>query len=512
MRLRSLLLCIWSLLACQNAIAKENLFVDARAIGLRANHFVSPSGKDTNPGTEELPWATINHAAETAIAGDTVAIRGGRYLLASQVRVHSSGRPDAWISFVGIPGEKVVLDAQDIGSGPIVKGRLNEGAFQVQGVSYVRVANLTIINSHDAGITVRDASDIEIINNTTVGTFSSGIAVWDTNHDDKGTKRIRIVGNTISRATTWDLAPPNADRIGEPPHEALSIGGAIDFEVAYNHVLDSDKEGITIKETSKRGRVHHNLVEGMARQGIYVGSYFGRLADIEVFSNVIDHCHGAGFAISVEQGEPTERVNFHNNLVFNNDGSGVYFSRWGVENVRRDISISHNIFYHNGYGKPGPGQAYPWWTGGVYLYSANVEGITIKDNIFSENHGFQVGYSELFLKNRRSWQAAARAQRIVISHNLFFTIEKVTFPIESGGAPFDRLKIYETNGVHPVFGDPSFTDIAHGNFVARANSVARRARISAGPIPPRGYLQTWWKKCLQGISMKVDARRATQAK
>ena len=47
----------------------------------------------------------------------------------------------------------------------------------------------------------------------------------------------------------------------EPPHEALSIGGAVDFEVAYNHVYDSDKEGIDIKETSKRGKVHHNLVE-----------------------------------------------------------------------------------------------------------------------------------------------------------------------------------------------------------------------------------------------------------
>ena len=492
MRLLLPILCILSLLACQNAIAKkQNLSVYAKVTGFRANHFVSPSGKDTNPGTVELPWATINHAAETAIAGDTVMISGGRYLLSSQVRVHSSGRPNAWISFVGMPGEKVVLDAQDISSDPIIKGRLNEGAFQVQGVSYVRVANLTIINSHDAGITVRDASDIEIINNTTKGTFSSGIAVWDTNHDDKGTERIRVVGNTISRATTWDLAPPNADRIGEPPHEALSIGGAIDFEVAYNRVLDSDKEGITIKETSKHGKVHHNVVEGLARQGIYVGSYFGRLADIEVFSNVIHNCHGAGFALSVEQGEPTEQVSFHNNLVFKNDGSGVYFSRWGVENMRRDISISHNIFYHNGFGTPEPGQAYPWWTGGVYLYSANVEGITIKDNIFSENHGFQIGYSQLFLKNNRSWQAAARAQRILINHNLFFTVEKVTFPIESGGAPFDRLKIYGANGAHPVFGDPSFTDIANGNFTLRANSVARRVHILAGPIPSTRCLQTW---------------------
>ena len=103
-----------------------------------------------------------------------------------------------------MPGEKAVLDAQDIGSGPIIKGRLNEGAFQVQGVSYVRVANLTIINSHDAGITVRDASDIEIINNTTVGNFF----VW---HGGLGYKITMIRGRS---AFVWQETLFPAQRLG----------------------------------------------------------------------------------------------------------------------------------------------------------------------------------------------------------------------------------------------------------------------------------------------------------
>ena len=47
--------------------------------------------------------------------------------------------------------------------------------------------------------------------------FSSGIAVWDTNHNDRGTERIRVIGNTIIKATTWDLAPSDVPRQGEPP-------------------------------------------------------------------------------------------------------------------------------------------------------------------------------------------------------------------------------------------------------------------------------------------------------
>ena len=347
-----------------------------------ATHFVAVNGSDDGPGTADRPWATINRAAEGAEAGDTIVVHGGRYVLPAQVRARNSGRSDAWITYIGYPGEEPILDAQSIQLPAFVQGVLNNGALQIEGVSYIRVANFTVINSHDAGITVRDSSDVELINNTTKGTYSSGIAVWDTNHDDKGTERIRVIGNTIIKATTWDLAPPDILRQGEPPHEALSIGGAVDFEVAYNHVLDSDKEGIVIKETSKRGRVHHNLVETLARQGIYVGSNFGAVSDIEIFSNVIHDCRGAGFALSVESGKPTERINFHNNLVFNNDGSGLYFSRWGANNTRRNILISNNVFYHNGCGPPSPGQTYNWWTGGLYLYSANVHDVTVSEQHF----------------------------------------------------------------------------------------------------------------------------------
>src|SRR5262249_19787428 len=149
-----------------------------------------------------------------------------------------------------------------------------------------------VINSHDAGFTIRDSSNIDLINNSTKGTFSSGIAVWNTVHDDKRTQYIRIIGNTISRATTWDLAPEAMSRRGEPPHEALSIGGAVDFEVAYNLIYESLK-GIDIKETTKRGRVHHNLVHDVVSPGIYVDAWFGDLRTIEIFSNIVRNCQAA---------------------------------------------------------------------------------------------------------------------------------------------------------------------------------------------------------------------------
>ena len=467
----------------------QKIFVDASSA-----HYVATDGNDAGPGTADSPWATINHAADEAKAGDTVIVRGGNYVLPSQVRPRNSGRSDAWITFIGSAGEKAIFDAREIPRSSLVKRGLENGAFQIENDLFVRVINLTIINSHDAGFTVRDSSNIELINDATIGSFSSGIAVWDTDHHDTRTQHIRIIGNSITKATTWDLAPRDMPRRGEPPHEALSVGGAMDFEVAYNHIHDSDKEGIDIKETSKQGRVHHNLIDHLDRQGIYVDAWFGQVRDIEISSNIIHDCGMAGIVLSVENGQSVESVDIHNNLVFNNDGSGLYFSRWGVNNPRRNIRIHNNIFYHNGYGAPKGDQTYYWMTGGLYLYSTNLRDIAIKNNIFSDNRGFQIGYSELYLDEFGSWQAAVREKGLRISDNMIDGSNTVGSPIESGGDPADRVRIYAVNGERANLGKPLFKDPSDQDFTLRRSSPAPAAGVTEGVDMTGSASQLWWKQ------------------
>jgi hypothetical protein len=471
----------------------KNGLVEELSINLGAAHFVAVNGNDDGPGNADRPWATINHAAEQAKAGETVVVRGGRYVLPAQVRVKNSGRPGAWITFVGYPGEVPVLDGQELLRSELVKDGLDNGSFQIEGVSYVRVANLTVINSHDAGFTVRDSSNIDLINNSTKGTFSSGIAVWSTSHDGGSANHIRVIGNTIIDATTWNLAPSDMPRHGKPPHEALSIGGAVDFEVAYNHVYDSDKEGIDIKETSRRGKVHHNLVHNMNTIGIYVDAWFGKISDLEIFSNVIHDCRLAGITLSVENGQSDENINIHNNLIFNNDGSGLFFSRWGVNNLRRNIQIAGNIFFHNGYGPPKDGQMYYWLTGGLYLYSTSVRAVSVRNNIFSDNRGFQIGYSDLFVKDPRSWPTVARAKQIQIAANLIDGRNTIHSPIESGGDPADRVKIYAVNGNRPIFHSPLFKDAANQDFTPRRGSPRVIVHVATGAYAPGSPSKAWWK-------------------
>ena len=76
--------------------------------------YVSPEGNDENPGSFELPFATITHAASTAQPGDQIKLRGGIY----KERVHIDnihGTEEEPIIISNYNDEKVVIEgAKDI--------------------------------------------------------------------------------------------------------------------------------------------------------------------------------------------------------------------------------------------------------------------------------------------------------------------------------------------------------------------------------------------------------------
>ena len=426
--------------------------------------YVSPGGSDSNPGTIDQPWETINHAAQVLQAGQIVYLREGTYLLTRQIRPKNSGVENSWIVYTVYPGELAILDASAIpvkAPSGVPPFDHDQGAFQVQNVSYIRVIGLAIKNAHNSGFTIRDSHHIELYNNITDTTFSPGIGVWDTDHDQKSTHNIKIMGNTITNANTWDMVIPGFDG-SEPPHEAISIAGAQNFEVAYNYIYDSDKEGIDVKEVSAHGRVHHNYIKHVDRQGLYADSWFGVLEDIEFDHNVVRDCRGAGIVVSVEGGQLAQNIRIHHNLLYDNLGTGVFFSRWG-DGPRKNIKVYNNTIVRNGCGLPNQGDKYYWITGGLYLFSTNLEDIDIRNNVLSENCGFQIGYSDLYLKIGSDINAIFQQKKFNIAYNLVYTKLKVTYPIYAGW-PDNYANIYEYYGAYQVAKQPIYIDQLAGNF------------------------------------------------
>ncbi|MBE9144614.1 right-handed parallel beta-helix repeat-containing protein [Planktothrix mougeotii] len=444
---------------------------------------VSPTGNDNNSGTLDQPWATIQKAANTLKAGDKVYIRGGKYNINQPIRPQFSGLPNQWIIYAGYPGEQVIIDADEIfvepptGSPPYPH---DQGAFLIIDKSYILIQNLTVINSHNAGFTVRNSHHINFYNNTTINTYSSGIAIWNNCYEHQ------VIGNTVINANRLNLRiqHPNVPPRRQAPHEAITLAGVKDFEVAYNLVCYSEKEGIDCKETCVNGRVHHNYTHHLKRQGLYADSWFGVLENIEFDHNIVEECE-TGIAISAEDGPRIENIKIHHNLVYNNRASGIFISRWGKDRLKKNIQIYNNTIVLNGYGKIDKPQPY-WLTGGIYLYSTQVEDLVIENNILSENKYFQIGFSRDFQENDFT------LKNIKIDNNLIFQSQSVTYPVYL--EEWAKDYVYSTKGNNFIEANPNFQDSPSANFYLQPNSPAITDGNPPylGAFPPEPEKTFWW--------------------
>jgi len=83
--------------------------IDALPTGAGITYHVSAiSGSDSNDGSESRPWATLQKAADNAMAGDTVIVHEGIYR--EEVEIKNSGEEGAPITFVVAEGEHAIID------------------------------------------------------------------------------------------------------------------------------------------------------------------------------------------------------------------------------------------------------------------------------------------------------------------------------------------------------------------------------------------------------------------
>ena len=111
-------------------------------------YYVSPNGDNGNPGTQQEPWAAPGYGSRQLLAGDTLIILGGKYILQDFdddiIIPMSSGTKDAWISIKGEEGNR-----------PVLAGENNLfAAIIIDGVSYITIENLEITS--DDGASFRD--------------------------------------------------------------------------------------------------------------------------------------------------------------------------------------------------------------------------------------------------------------------------------------------------------------------------------------------------------------------
>jgi parallel beta-helix repeat protein len=261
------------------ALEKRRLF---------ANYVVSPTGSDTNPGTADMPWQTLQHAADSVQPGDSVTVLPGQY---AGFQLSTSGTADAPISFAAANG--VVIDSRN----PHTPDGIN-----LEGASFALIEGFTVSGMPRTGIR----------------------AVQD--------QGVRIFDNHIDQSTVWGILTGFSENVdieantvtGSIQQHGIYVGNSADNPIIRNNVVaDNHDCGIQINSDATQGG-----------DGIITGAL---VAGNIIFNNGV----GGGAAINFDG---VQQSTIENNLIYNNHSGGIALYRHdGAEPPKNDTVVNNTI-------------------------------------------------------------------------------------------------------------------------------------------------------------------------
>lgn len=249
--------------------------------------YVSKRGHDSDPGTRERPWRTIQKALDTLRPGQSVIVDAGTY--SEDLYMQRAGRPRAPITVAARPGRRVVLRPASR-SGDAYPIQLTSGAayIRVRGFVIERAVGTSSANVYFSGT----AHDIELTRNEIRHSQDQGIFA------ERTTKRLFIVANRI-HDNGLDHAP------GQHQSHGMYIEGSrhlIANNVIYDHPFGF---GITIYPANDHTYVVNNTVTGSGHSGIVLGGSEG-VHDIVVRNNVF--AFNSTYGVEMDDSCPTRTV------------------------------------------------------------------------------------------------------------------------------------------------------------------------------------------------------------
>ena len=179
--------------------------------------FVAPDGDDAAAGTEEEPWATLDHAVEQVQRGDVIVMRGGVYHHDDIIRISGpSGSQDDAIVVTAYPGEVPILDFSSQPKERNYHGiRLNAWGWHLIGLTirsashngirmdgwYNILEQLTAYGNHDTGIHMAGGASHNLVKNSD--------SFHNFNYDPVRNQGAPIGGNADGFSAKFEIGPGN---------------------------------------------------------------------------------------------------------------------------------------------------------------------------------------------------------------------------------------------------------------------------------------------------------------
>ncbi len=246
--------------------------------------YVSTTGSDSNPGSQALPWKTLQKAAATLVAGDTAIVLNGTYT-----------EPEVQMLKSGTAGNPITLKAQNQHLAILSSTSRCNPSISLYG-SYVTIENMRI---------KRDATDLSC--GTSPTSARAMIRAWP---DFSGTNAI-VRGVYIDPGGDLGLKIDQTNALVENStiHNALEGFAALNVTFRGNLVDGSDVWGSTV--TSKGGMRNFLFYNNIVHQPLPSNTSIGAV--------VLGGSSGCCMAVPADAYECLHCVAY-NNVVINDSG------------------------------------------------------------------------------------------------------------------------------------------------------------------------------------------------
>jgi hypothetical protein len=315
-----------------------SVYGDDESVQSLCTFHVSPSGSDSDPGTELQPFRTIQHAADGAEAGDVICVGEGNY--DERVLINRSGVVDQPIAFVG-------------------EGQVVTRGFTIL-ADYVRVENFEVTDTptdwRDGHGIFLQGQGLVIVQNYVHHTYSDGITCY---HHEPYCNDSVIRDNVVLYADGTGIQVFGSNNLVEGndiSHSLNALGGDADGIRFFGqgHVI--------------RGNFIHDITNAEAPEA-HTDCFqtFDNsqpvTEDILIEQNTcrnVDHQCMMASAVTKQQ---SSNIIFRNNICDNNGGQALYIlqipyvtvvNNTFLENIlyravyvedSHHVTIMNNIFY-----------------------------------------------------------------------------------------------------------------------------------------------------------------------
>ena len=314
-------------------------------LGTGNTYYVSTSGNDNNPGTMSQPWRTIQHAANSVAAGDTVEVFAGIYN--EHINVPVSGNSVAGpITFQSYPGQTATVDGTGL---DIPNGQY--GLFNISNQSYVTIQGFEVRN-----YTTSKASQVPI------GIYLNGagahLQILNNHIHDISTTAKGCAANAFGMTVYGTQAPASINNLtisgNEIDHtvtgcsETLSVDGNVQYFVITQNLVHDDNN-IAVGAIGFEGVAPRKAMCGSdpcdrARDG-YIGE--NAIYNITSYGNPAYGKQYAADGIYVDGGT---RIIIERNLIHNVDLGIELASEHHLRTSDHVIARSNLIYFGNSAG------------------------------------------------------------------------------------------------------------------------------------------------------------------